>query len=106
MRAILSLLLAFALPALGQAMEPGEWEFQIVVTAPGMPKPQPMAYRHCVTAEQAKDRCAGRQSQPADRLPDHHAEEGPGRGLLEDGVPQHRDERGGQRALRARQHAE
>jgi hypothetical protein len=68
MRAILAFLLALALPALGQAMEPGEWEFQIVVTAPGMPKPQPMAYRHCVTAEQAKDplRWGGNPSQPTD----------------------------------------
>ena len=68
MRALLALLLAAATPALAQVMEPGEWEFQIVITAPGMPKPQPMSYRHCVTAEQAKDplRWGGNPSQPTD----------------------------------------
>jgi hypothetical protein len=68
-RALLALVLVAATPALAQeTMEPGEWEFQIVITAPGMPKPQPMAYRHCVTAEQAKDplRWGGNPSQPTD----------------------------------------
>jgi len=67
-RALFALLLAAATPALAQGMEPGEWEFQIVVTAPGMPKPQPMAYRHCVTREQANDplRWGGNPSQPTD----------------------------------------
>ena len=68
MRALLALLLVVATPALAQEMEPGEWEFQIVVTAPGMPKPQPMGYRNCITAEQAKDplRWGGNPSQPTD----------------------------------------
>lgn len=69
MRALLALVLVAATPALAQeTMEPGEWEFQIVITAPGMPKPQPMGYRHCVTAEQAKDplRWGGNPSQPTD----------------------------------------
>jgi len=67
-RALLALLVFAATPASAQMMEPGEWEFQIVVTAPGMPKPQPMAYRHCVTREQANDplRWGGNPSQPTD----------------------------------------
>ena len=68
MKVILALVLLAATPALAQVMEPGEWEFQIVITAPGMPKPQPLAYRHCVTKEQANDplRWGGNPSQPTD----------------------------------------
>ena len=69
MKALFALVLFVATPALAQeTMEPGEWEFQIVITGPGMQKPQPMSYRHCVTAEQAKDplRWGGNPSQPTD----------------------------------------
>lgn len=68
MRAFLALLLAAACPAYAQGMEPGEWEFQIVITSPGMPKPEVMSYRHCVTKEQANDplRWGGNPSQPTD----------------------------------------
>jgi Protein of unknown function (DUF3617) len=68
MRTVLALVLAMGAPAFAQEMEPGEWEFQVVITAPGMPKPQPMANRQCLTAEQAKDplRWGGNPGQPAD----------------------------------------
>ena len=68
MRTVLALVLAMGAPAFAQEMEPGEWEFQVVITAPGMPKPQPMASRQCLTAELAKDplRWGGNPSQPAD----------------------------------------
>lgn len=68
MRVLLALALSAAGAAHAQAMEPGEWEFQIVITAPGMPKPQAMSYRHCVTKEQANDplRWGGNPSQPTD----------------------------------------
>jgi hypothetical protein len=68
MRTLLALILAAATSAIAQVMEAGEWEFHIVITAPGMPKPQPMAYRHCVTKEQANDplRWGGNPNQPTD----------------------------------------
>lgn len=68
MKALLAALLLAATPALAQEMEPGEWEFHITMTAPGMPKPQSMAYRHCVTREQANDplRWGGNPRQPSD----------------------------------------
>lgn len=68
MKVILALVLLAATPALAQVMEPGEWEFHITMTGPGLPKPQSMSYRHCVTREQANDplRWGGNPSQPTD----------------------------------------
>ena len=55
MRAFLAVLLVVATPALGQAMEPGEWEFVTDVAMPGLPRPQQSGLRTCITREGARD---------------------------------------------------
>jgi hypothetical protein len=53
----LALLAAMALApaALGQQVEPGEWEFVTDVTMPGLPRPQQAGLRTCLTREMARD---------------------------------------------------
>lgn len=69
MRLPLAITLAcFAVGALAQQLEPGEWEFSTSLSAPGMPRPTPTGYRTCITQEHAKDpmRWGANPSQPAD----------------------------------------
>jgi len=51
-----------------QQLEPGEWEFSTILSAPGMPRPTPTGYRTCITKEQARDpmRWGANPNQPAD----------------------------------------
>jgi hypothetical protein len=45
------MLFAMCAPALGQEMDPGEWEFVTTMTSPGMPQPHAMTHTRCVTKE-------------------------------------------------------
>ena len=51
MRIACLLLIAVCAPALGQEMQPGEWQFTTTMTMPGMPQPQVMNQSRCVTKE-------------------------------------------------------
>jgi hypothetical protein len=42
-------------PVYALAMDPGEWQFTTVMSAPNMPKPQTMTHTRCITKEQAGD---------------------------------------------------
>ena len=42
---------AMCAPALGQEMEPGEWEFTTSMSAPGMPQGQTFTNKRCVTKD-------------------------------------------------------
>jgi hypothetical protein len=42
------MMIAMCTPALGQEMEPGEWQFTTTMTSPGMPKPHVMTNSRCV----------------------------------------------------------
>ena len=44
-----------AVPVSALAMDPGEWQFTTVMSAPNMPKPQTMTHTRCITKEQAGD---------------------------------------------------
>jgi len=52
---VLMLLAASAMNAHAQRMEPGEWEFVSEIVMPGLPRPQQLGYRDCLTREQARD---------------------------------------------------
>lgn len=45
------LLIGMCTPALGQEMEPGEWEFTSTMTSAMMPKPHVMTHKRCVAKE-------------------------------------------------------
>ena len=45
--------LALCGPALGQGLEPGEWDFSSTMTSAMLPKPQSMNFRHCIKKEDA-----------------------------------------------------
>lgn len=47
--------LVAAAPVFALAMDPGEWQFTTVMSAPNMPKPQTMTHTRCITKEQAGD---------------------------------------------------
>lgn len=51
----LAAVLLATLPAAALAMDPGEWQFTTVMSAPNMPKPQTMTHTRCITKEQAGD---------------------------------------------------
>ena len=51
---------AFALclacaPAFGQALEPGQWQFDSTMASPALPKPQANSVQRCVTKEESQD---------------------------------------------------
>lgn len=48
-------ILAACLPAHGQELEPGEWQFDAEVTSPMFPKPQNTSFTRCVKKEEASD---------------------------------------------------
>jgi Protein of unknown function (DUF3617) len=61
------MLLAMCTPALGQEMEPGEWEFATSMSAPGMPQAQTFTNKRCVTKEdQDPSRWADKQQGKSD----------------------------------------
>jgi uncharacterized protein DUF3617 len=45
------MLITMCAPVLAQEMEPGEWEFNTTMTAPGMPQAQTFTNKRCVTAK-------------------------------------------------------
>ena len=49
----LPFLAVFAASAWGQALEPGEWEFNAITSSPLFNKSQSMVFKRCVTAEDA-----------------------------------------------------
>ncbi|MBC7803380.1 MAG: DUF3617 family protein [Candidatus Parcubacteria bacterium] len=56
MRHVLFFILAAAcVPAAGQTMEPGEWEFRTVTTSSMIPAPQTDTRVQCVSPEDARD---------------------------------------------------
>jgi hypothetical protein len=56
MRKLLALALAAACaPALAEQMEPGEWQFDSIMTSPMIPKPQVSTSTRCVKPEEAAD---------------------------------------------------
>ncbi len=48
-------LLAASLPAAAQQMEPGEWQFDVLATAPMFSKPQAILYTTCIRKEDVAD---------------------------------------------------
>ena len=61
------LLMSVCVPALGQEMQPGEWQFTTTMTMPGMPQPQVMNHSRCVTKEDSDpSRLADRQQGKSD----------------------------------------
>jgi hypothetical protein len=52
-KVVFAFLLAAGMPALGQGLEPGEWEFSSTMTSPMFPKPQSMNFKHCIKKEDA-----------------------------------------------------
>ena len=55
-RILLFVLLAALAPAVfAQAMEPGEWEFNSVLSGPSLPKPQTATITQCISKEDASD---------------------------------------------------
>jgi len=67
-RLICVLLLAAPVPALAQAIEPGEWEFTSTTNSPMLPKPQTVVVKQCVKPEDARnpERWMGRQDGKSD----------------------------------------
>jgi uncharacterized protein DUF3617 len=56
------LLIGLCSPALGQEMEPGQWEFTTTMSMPGMPQPQTMTNARCITkADSDPSRWADKQ---------------------------------------------
>jgi hypothetical protein len=56
MKAVLPVVLClFALPAAGQSMEPGEWQFTSVMSSSMMPKPQTAVVTQCISKEEGQD---------------------------------------------------
>ena len=53
---------------LGQALEPGEWEFTATTSSPMLPQPQTMTTKQCVKKEDADnpERWMGRQAEKND----------------------------------------
>jgi hypothetical protein len=49
------LLLPFCGAVFGQAIEPGEWEFNAVTSSPLFPKGQSSVFRRCITREDAEN---------------------------------------------------
>jgi hypothetical protein len=51
-----------------QSLEPGQWQFDTVMTSPGMAKPQTNSIQRCVTKEEAADaeRWTGRKLEQTD----------------------------------------
>lgn len=61
------MMIAMCTPALGQEMEPGQWEFTTTMTVPGMPQPQTMTNKRCVTKEDSDpSRWADKQQAKSD----------------------------------------
>ena len=62
-RILLALALSTAAPAFAQSLEPGEWQFDTVLTMAGVAKPQTSSVQRCVTKNEAADaeRWTGRQ---------------------------------------------
>jgi hypothetical protein len=54
-RLALVALLAVALPAGAQNMDPGEWELSSTMTSPALPKPQSATVTHCLSKEDAEN---------------------------------------------------
>jgi len=55
LRLVIAALSAFSASAVAQQMEPGEWQFDTVMTSPMMPKPQVSSFTRCVKPEEAAD---------------------------------------------------
>jgi hypothetical protein len=62
--ATFAVLLCAALPAAGQSMDAGLWEFSSTLSSPALPKPQSATVQHCLTKEDA-DNPTGIVSGPA-----------------------------------------
>ena len=64
-RIFLFSLLSVCLPAFGQGLEPGEWEFNTVTASPLFTRGQASTFRRCITREDAEnpERWMARQSE-------------------------------------------
>ncbi len=62
------LFLLSAIPAIGQTLEPGEWEFNAVTRSPLLPSAQTRVFKRCVTQEDAQnpERWMARQNEKGD----------------------------------------
>jgi hypothetical protein len=52
---IAAMLAAICAPALAQQLDPGEWQFDTIISSPAMPKPQSSTFTRCVKVEEAAD---------------------------------------------------
>jgi hypothetical protein len=55
LRIFAAALIAFSANAVAQGMEPGEWQFDVTMTSPMMPKPQASTFTRCMKPEDTRE---------------------------------------------------